>query len=400
LSLVAAILSLFGIGAALLWIRAHLRGLSSARDVPRLEETAAAPLPYAVVIPARDEDPAPTVGDLLRQDAPPRRVVVVDDRSEPPVPPFPDPRVERVRIDHLPAGWLGKVHALARGLEHLPEDAALVLLTDADVRFGPGALSRATAFCRAHRLEHLCLLPDYEDRGGLLEAAIHASEGLLLSGRRAHEVGRPDSSAYLGLGAFMLVRREALEAAGGLEPLRLAVLDDMALARRLRDAGARARVRRAGSLVRVEWYGRLGGLVRGLEKTFLAAARFSPRRAAGLGAGLVILGLGPPLTAAFGALPGARGVGALALFTLSVSAVVRSRRAGRPLRRALLAPLGLVVLGVAGLRAAWVGARRGALEWRETRYPLAELRDADAARRAAPPPAPLDPGRPRPGRPP
>jgi glycosyltransferase involved in cell wall biosynthesis len=107
---------------------------------------------------ARDEAATleTTVRGLLAQDYPGLEVVVVDDRSSDGTGAIADrlaaadPRVTAVHVRELAAGWLGKVHALARGLEQAR--GALVLFTDADITFAPGALARAVGWMEARGL--------------------------------------------------------------------------------------------------------------------------------------------------------------------------------------------------------------------------------------------------------
>ena len=105
----------------------------------------------SVVVPARDEARTiePALASLLAQDYPGLEVVLVDDRSTDGTSAIIDrlaasnPQIAAVHVRELPAGWLGKVHALQRGFERARGD--FVLFTDADIHFAPvssGARSR------------------------------------------------------------------------------------------------------------------------------------------------------------------------------------------------------------------------------------------------------------------
>lgn len=368
--------------ASAIWIRAQLRAARPSHRLAHLPRAESAPTErLSIVVPSCDES-AKTVNSSLQAhlQTPPdvlERIVLVDDRSEAPLCVAADPRLEQLRIDTLPEGWLGKTHALAAGLGAV--ETPWVLFTDADVALAPRASRDALVFAEAHRLDHLCLIPTYRDRGFWLSSAIEAAQGLLLAGRRAHEVGR--TRAAVGLGAFGLYRTSTLRRLGGFDGLELAVLDDMALARRVVDGGGNARVLRAPDHVSLEWYGALEAMVRGLEKTFLAAGGFRPLRTALLSAGLAALTLGPLAGLAFGSGP-ARMASCVALGALFFSAAIRARQGDTTFARAVAAPLGQLVLAAAGLRAAFVGARSGTLSWRGRAYPLATLRRA--AQRTSP----------------
>src|SRR6185369_2740694 len=106
----------------------------------------------SVVVPACNE--ARTIEraltSLLAQDYPDLEIVLVDDRSSDETGAIiehlaaSDRRISAIHVRELPAGWLGKVHALQRGLERARGE--LVLFTDADIHFAPGALRRAVAW--------------------------------------------------------------------------------------------------------------------------------------------------------------------------------------------------------------------------------------------------------------
>ena len=118
-----------------------------------------------------------------------------------------DSRVVVMRVDDLPAGWLGKNHALWRGAESASGE--WLLFTDADIVFRPDALRRAVGYAAAEGLDHLTLAPRLIARGILLRAfvAFFASAFVALWG--AYLANDPKSKRGVGVGAFNLVRRSA-----------------------------------------------------------------------------------------------------------------------------------------------------------------------------------------------
>src|SRR5204863_8274008 len=92
---------------------------------------------------------------------------------------------------------------------------------------------------------------------------------------RVWAVEKPASRACIGIGAFNLVRRSALERAGGFEPLRLTVIDDMGLGQSLKRSGARCGVANARGLLGLYFYRSVAEMASGAEKTIFVAFRFS-----------------------------------------------------------------------------------------------------------------------------
>ena len=196
-------------------------------------------------MPARDEahtiDPA--VASLLAQDYPNLQVVLVDDRSTDETGTVidrlaaTDPRVAAVHVRELPDGWLGKVHALQRGVERASGN--FVLFTDADILFAPGVLRRAIAWSEAERLDHLAVLAEVTSPSVLVAACIAASSRGLIGLARPWEATDPRSAKAIGTGAFNLVRRSAFERTPGFEWLRLEVADDIGLGLMMKRWGGR-----------------------------------------------------------------------------------------------------------------------------------------------------------------
>ncbi len=230
---------------------------------PTDEEGGEAPEPaawpsVAVLVPARNEARTlpQTLPALLAQDLPgPWSVVLVDDRSADGTAAAArelaagDPRLRAVDGAPLPEGWVGKVWALeqARRAACAGPGAApeLLLLTDADIRHAPGSLRRLVAEAEAQRLDlvsRMARLRCSSRAERLLIPPFVLFFLLLYPPRWANRDGGRVAAAA---GGCMLVRRSALEAAGGLEAIRGALIDDLALARAVKRSGGRVRLRRS-----------------------------------------------------------------------------------------------------------------------------------------------------------
>jgi hopene-associated glycosyltransferase HpnB len=213
-----------------------LLGTARAWDLhPIAEDEPAPPEPgswpsVAVVVPARNEaDVLPlTLPALRSQDYPgEHRVVVVDDRST-------DATRELATVvgEELPDGWVGKVWALEQG-RAAAGAADYYLLTDADIRHAPHSLRRLVAESLDQGLglnSRMARLHCDSSAERLLVPPFLYFFNLLYPMRLVNR--RPAAA-----GGCLLVRRDALELAGGFAAIRDRVIDDVSLARVLRPHG-------------------------------------------------------------------------------------------------------------------------------------------------------------------
>lgn len=372
-------------GAA--WTVARGVGRLPQWDREAAPEPQAAPPRVSLVVAARDEaarlEPALASWLAVRGVD---EVVVVDDRSTDATPALlerwaaREPRIRALRLDTLPAGWLGKTYALARGAALATGD--WLLFTDADVLLAPAAVERALAAAAAHDAGHLAGLIDIEmhtwrERIVMAVFRLHFHLGL-----RTWKAADPRSRAAIGVGGFHFMQRAAYDAAGGHQCVRLAVVDDVELAREVKARGVRSCVVVTGAVARVRWYDGVRDTVRGLTKNFFAGADYDPALCLAAAATMWTTHLGPfVLTLAPGGTVAARA----ASLAASLAQVAAYRAAGEPWLAGVLSPLGALVASFALLRSMALTLARGAVEWRETRYPLSMLRrfHADARLRRA-----------------
>ncbi|MBM4246010.1 MAG: glycosyltransferase [Deltaproteobacteria bacterium] len=358
--------------------------------VPRCPQLAALDPPeplswpaLSVVVPARNE--ARTIeaalASLLAQDHPHLQIVLVDDRSTDGTAAIADglaasdSRISVIHVGQLPTAWLGKVHALQRGIERAC--GHWVLFTDADIHFAPGVLRRAVAWAEAERLDHVAVLAELAPPSVWVSACLTAALRGLLALRRPWEASDHRSSKAIGTGAFNLVRRTAFDRTPGFEWLRLEVADDIGLGLMMKRCGACTRLLLGRGQVRNAGYATLADAVRGLEKNaFAQGARFAPGRGMAL-AGLGVVGAFAPFAAFLPVdLPwlAAAGAAALAVFVAAAFVFTRAcRESPWGVLRSL--PVGDLVMSYVIARATVLGVLRGGLVWRDTMYPT-EMRRA------------------------
>jgi len=304
----------------------------------------------------------------LREGYPSLEVVLVDDRSTDDTGDQAralaalDPPVTVTRVDTLPDGWLGKVHALQQGL--LMARGEWILFSDGNVRLAPGTLSRIVSWAEQEGLDHVAALFSVEPADGMTTLAVDAFFRFLVAVTRLWAVEDPKSSAALGVGAFSLFHRSVLERTPGLEWLKMEVADDVGLGVMLkRLGGASQRVVVAREAVSLQFYPSFAALTRAMEKNGASGPMLS-----------VLLALA------------ALEVGWLAGFAtwwpLGVSAWVLSalisystaRWMGLPKWPALFPGLGFLPLAAVLARSAVLAWVRGGVMWRGCFYPTSAVR--------------------------
>ncbi|AMV21985.1 glycosyltransferase [Planctomyces sp. SH-PL14] len=370
-------------GLLLLWLRRSapawfgLLRPQHLRSIPPLD--APQPPRISIIVPARDEILAieAALRSMLALDYPDLEVVAINDRSTDGTGEVMDrlaaenPRLTVVHVRELPAGWLGKNHAMHLGAQAAKGD--FLLFTDGDILYEGSVLRRAMQLVEDRRLDHLVLLPQVltETFGEKLIVNFF-SVMLLIASEAAFARFSRMRGAYLGVGAFNLVRRTTYEQFEGHVPLRMEVADDMCLGKLMKHAGGRQDVYLANELLRVKWqHGGLWGIVRGLEKNMFAAMHFSVPRALIGCAALSLIMIVVPMLAFFPWSPmGLRIIALSNLLLFAVSAYLH----GFPVLAGILYPAGGVVFIVIVLRSMWVTLRNRGIRWRDTFYPLEELR--------------------------
>jgi hopene-associated glycosyltransferase HpnB len=255
-------------------------------------------------VPARDEADVigRAVGSLLAQDYPgPFRVILVDDQSTDGTADVArraagaGDRLQVIDGKPLPGGWTGKLWALSQGVERASADAPTeyVLLTDADIGHAPGNLRALVARAEAGRLALTAQMVRLHCRTGPEKLLIPAFVFFFQMLFPFAWVNDPKRRTAAGAGGCMLVRRQALEAAGGIASVRAEIIDDCALATRLKRQGPiwLGLTERAESL---RPYGTVGEIGRMISRSAYAQLGYSPWLLAGTVVGMAATYLAPP----------------------------------------------------------------------------------------------------------
>jgi hypothetical protein len=314
---------------------------------------------------------------FLAMDYPDYEVVAVDDRSEDATGSILDAaaransRLKVVHVTSLPAGWLGKPHGLQKAFEH--SSGEWLVLTDADVRFEPDALRTTIALAEQRHWDHLTLLCHAEMFTVGEKIAMTFFGLAFLMGVRPWRASDPRSSAYVGVGAFQLIRRSAYEKMGTHRRLAMEVVDDLKVGKLVKEAGLRSGVAKAGRAVRVHWHAGLGNIIRGTTKNFYAAMGFRLWAACLQVTGMLVMFVLPWV-----ALPFVHGWARI--FALTAIALPVLAQAGAALEfgesplYAVTQPLGALIFVWMVARSTIVTVRQGGIRWRGTFYAIEELK--------------------------
>lgn len=373
-------LAVFG---CLAWLALYLAGAMALLRIPKLADAVDMKpemLPtLSIVIPACNE--ADTIESaltsLLVQDYPGLEIILVNDRSSDGTGAIMaqmanrDPRLHVVTITSLPAGWLGKVHALQQAYTQSKGD--FVLFSDADVHFNAGVLCSALIFAQQQQLDHLSLLPK-------LQVTTTAQRALMQSFftgyiRRFAACRDPvNSSVYFGFGAFNLIRRTAFDNTGGFEWLRMEVVDDIGLGALMKSRG-RSGFAVAHRQLSLLWYPDLKSTLIGFEKNLFGAIcgyRYWVVLPGVLL--LILLGLAPLMLLLLAYAPWHTLLALAALGSLLAESLVARLRFSLSLGGGILSPLAHLLMAWAMLRSSFMVWRRSGIVWRGTFYPIASLR--------------------------
>jgi len=209
-----------------------------------------------IIVPARDEESnlAACLQSLVTQAGVAFEIIVVDDAS-----------VDRTReiaqsfsgasvISPAPAppGWTGKNNAVIAGVQQARGE--WLLFTDADTVHRPGSLANALDEAKREQADLLSYSPEQIVVGFSERVVMPVVFAELTAHFPPHRVRDQKSGIAAANGQYILVRRSAYESVGGHAAIATEILEDVALARRFRNAGYRIHFRYGGDAVRTRMY--------------------------------------------------------------------------------------------------------------------------------------------------
>jgi glycosyltransferase involved in cell wall biosynthesis len=162
------------------------------------------------------------------------------------------PNLRLLESSGLPDGWVGKNHALWVGVQQAK--CAWLLFTDADAEHERDSVSRALQIAQEQGAALVSFSPEQVTETWY-EKALIPFIYLRLAKRFSYEkVNDPNSPPAAANGQFLMMRRSVYDAIGGHSSVAGEVLEDVALAMRVKAAGHRIWFSSGKGIVRVRMY--------------------------------------------------------------------------------------------------------------------------------------------------
>ena len=325
------------IGLAVLAIWAYLLAARGAFWIFR--DSAPGPLPspaprIVAVIPARDEADvvAHALASLAQQKYPGEfHIVLVDDDSrdgtaEAARAAVPDPLLQILRAEPLPPGWTGKLWAVSQGVRYAARFAPdYLLLTDADIVHAPGNLT-ALAARASTGFDLVSYMATLECRTPAERALIPAFVFFFFLLYPPAWIASARHATAGAAGGCMLIRRSTLERIGGIESIRGELIDDCALARKVKSAGGRVWLGLSTATRSIRQYATFAEIGRMISRSAFTQLRHSALLLAGTVLGLAIAYLAPPILLLNGGWSAALGAAAWLMMSLAYIPALRFYR--------------------------------------------------------------------------
>jgi len=255
------------------------------RTIKFLDEISAARIgnypKVSVLSAARNEEKnlAAALQSVLQLDYANFEIIVVNDRSTDRTGEILDrlapahSRLRPIHVTALPPGWLGKNHALYRAAQE--SSGELLLFTDADVVMHPAALQKAVQYLLTQQLDHLTASPALKMPGAWLNLFSGFFNMAFFMYTQPWKVRNPRSEKFIGIGAFNLIRAATYRAIGTHQAIAMRPDDDMKLGKLVKQHDFKSEFLHGTRMLHVEWYDSLAAVVKGLEKNMFAGLDYN-----------------------------------------------------------------------------------------------------------------------------
>jgi glycosyltransferase involved in cell wall biosynthesis len=276
------------------------------------------------------------------------------------------PRLRVMETRELPEGWVGKNYAVWLGARQATGD--WLLFTDADVAHLAGSTAHALADAAEFDAAVVSYSPEQETPTWWERAMIPFVYCRLAQKFSYAQVNDPASPAAAANGQFMLIRRYVYEAIGGHESVASEVLEDVAIAERVKRSGFRLHFAPGEGIARVRMYRTFGAMWQGWKKNLYPLMVTPPGSVSG--ELLSVVPWLPIVMLGFGVIHRLFWILGLALLAgrhAAYAAVLRRNR--YPISR-ILYYLPAVALYATALVASASNYARGKVVWKGREYPV------------------------------
>jgi hopene-associated glycosyltransferase HpnB len=257
----------------------------------------------AIIIPARNEETTlyTTMPRLLGQSYPGSwAIYLVDDNSEDSTVDVAlgiarkmgaEDRLIIVKSPLLAEGWAGKVAAMHAGMTNSRSD--YMLFTDADISHHPSSLSELVSFAVQNKMDLTSIMVKLHAKAPIEKLLIPAFVyffQMLFPFRESNDINARLAAAA---GGVMLVKRDKLEQVGGLVAIKDKIIDDCALAKLMKDKGARTWLSLSNDVESIRPYVDAADIWGMIRRTAYTQLRYNPMLLAGTIVGLFVIFLAP-----------------------------------------------------------------------------------------------------------
>ena len=231
-----------------------------------------------VLIPARNE--AEVIGEalhaLLEQDKNLKIILINDQSSDDTISVAKQTGLENLKIidgQPLPDGWSGKLWALTQG--QIQVKTPYILLLDADIKLKPGTAASLLKKMEEEQIDLVSLMAFLRMQNFweklLMPAFIYFFKLLY----PFHLSNSSKSSVAAAAGGCILIKRSALDSIGGFETLKNELIDDCALAQKIKNNGGKTWIGLTHSAISLRHYKNLYAIWDMVARTAFIQLRYS-----------------------------------------------------------------------------------------------------------------------------
>jgi len=359
----------------LLWNMLQNLKMLKDRESLRLKK----PLPLiSVLLPARNEEKniKRCVCSLLKQNYSLLEIIVLDDNSNDRTFEIAkelsqrDKKIQIIRGEKLPSGWNGKnwaCHQLSQKAK-----GEWLLFTDADTIHKPHSISTALAAAQnSHSVFVTCvpglIAKTWSEK--LYMSIIHFAFVALLPFKLINY--SKNSRIPVGIGPFMLIKKDFYFSCGGYEVLKKEIVDDMALAKVVMENGGKISVIDGTKFMDVRFYTSFKEVWNGFSKNSYEAIGGHPHYVAGIFFVCYFLFIYPYL-AFWGAIESHQNYSfpLCQIIVISLIKLILALRFNTSILYGLLHPLSVIFALLILLNSLRLSIFKKRFEWKERLYPI------------------------------